>query len=407
MADRFPRLCLLLAASLLAVFLFGCKDREPTEPGQDEGEAEEEEEESTGLTPTGAISKRVLLSEDPWFESFRPTPFGSVLEGLDQEALQHRYPELVRSAVAPSALDELLPPRLVGLDRTRVYTGVMANEGGAWVATVAEYQGDGATVNLTIQDTAWEPTLLNPALKNWREAHYAPLEDGRPLGRVGGEIVPGTVFAVPSREALPTRLLIVGHARDKTGPELLQRAIESIPPWSLTSVSEHKPESATWTGGSLLPPKEELARLAEPAALMALLPAKPAGSKLLSEEHGFRVNPELRVVAEARRISHGEHGLTMVELQDLGAKESPVLSPGPEGTAPRDATGEDPEKSADSAASPDGQTQCSDEFASCRLTTTIGDRLLYTLTWPSSLRTDAPPKLIEAFDRKAAADVLP
>lgn len=384
----------------LGLLVLACKpgDDKASKESQGANELSEAMEENP-LVPRPSIAARAEKSSHRWIDGFLPTPFGAFLEGLGAEGTRHLYPNLPPSALDPDQLGKLMPKRLVGLDRTRQFTGVMENESAAWVATLAEYKGDGVTLNLMIQDTAWEPTLLNPAIKQWVEAHHPGLEDGRPVARVGGEVIPGTALAVPVTQDTGSRILVVGHGLDEAGTYRIRQALAALDVSTLTEASSASSASAGWARGSQLPATESLARLALPERVAGLLPESLAGTAPIASGQGYRVDPTMRVRTEATRVFRSEMGLIELRIQDLGPAGEPVHPVG------GSAGGVDQEDAKEAPTT--GDPRCSEEYASCKWTARVEERLVWTAIWPLALRTDAPPELTEAFDAEAAADVIP
>jgi hypothetical protein len=323
--------------------------------------------------------------------SVQPTPFGHwvLVDRATQDLL---YPTLSAFAAPADDLLALLPARVLGAPATGLQSGVHEGDDAASLGAMARYLTPEGPVLLFLEDTAWEPTRLDPVLAAWARGREGSLPDGRRLcTSLPGEVDGPTTSTWPSISG-PGRLVL--HARTERGAPaaLAQEALLAV---DSAAVAGLEARTGTRTGpfpDSPLLPDALRGRLTAPESLRDALPVLP-GQAPVAEGWGHRREAQGTVSAVATRVWILPSGPLVATLSDVGSAEHPVLLGAGAGPSSADEVRAELERGPVS--------RCSGGYASCKWAAISNGRLVRSVTGPDQ-PAGAITSLTEAFPDPAA-----
>lgn len=333
-----------------------------------------------------------------------PIPFGAALSLAEGEA-ELLYPHLLAQAAPPELLMRGLPSTAGALTRMEQQAGVQEDAQAAWIGAMATYRGPGGKITLLVQDTGWEPSILNRLVTAWSRSERS-LPDGRKVASLAPEDRGGTFFQVPADPARP-RIVLQAHANEGVDDDVLLAALADIDVAALAPALGHR---EPFPRSSLLPGRLE--RLANPDSLARALPdaarsadgASPEPTPVARSADGATSEPWIEVAAGsgwhreqrsdlvtvAMRTFLRSDGVLQLSLRDLGRPGHGVTvgaSEGVEGSADelrRDAR---------------GGVRCDPEVGACKSVELIADRYVWSVVGPAD--PDAVQAAVDSLDRAA------
>ncbi len=304
----------------------------------------------------------------------RSTPFGQwvLVDGPTRDLL---YPTLTAFAASAQTLTGLLPSSLRGAPASHVFAGIHEGDDAASVGAMARYDTPAGRVLLYVEDTAWEPTRLDPPLAAWAAANAPSLPDGRRLCDHLPSRVQGPFLTTWGPTRGPGRILLHAMALDGAAPELARELLSAV---DREAVLRAEDEPGIPTGpmrrSPLLPPGSS--RLLSPERLLAVLPTTMPEGRVVAEGWGHRREANGNVVSLATRVWLTARGPIVATGSDLGPPDQPVIV-GAGGPADKSSAAELRGELAG-----EGGARCSASYSSCKWARLEMNRFVWTLSGP-------------------------
>jgi hypothetical protein len=325
---------------LILTLLVGCRSERPAEETF-------EEEERPDIDSVG--------------DRGHPIPFGVALSVAEDEA-QLLYPNLLAAAASPTELLGALPTTAGGLTRMETQTGIQEDEHAAWIGAMATYRGPGGKVTVLVQDTGWEPAIVNRLTAAWKDS-TGSLPDGRKIAALSPEERGGLFLQVAADPSRP-RIVLQAQANEGVDRDVLLDVLADVDVNVLKPLLER---SAPFPRSPLLPGK--LDRLANPKKLLAALPDVDGATEVFSGS-GWHREQRSDVVAVAMRTFLVEGSVLQLSLRDLGLPGRGVTV-GDQGDL--EGTGAEIRRGAK------GGVRCDPEMGACKAVELIADRYVWSV----------------------------